>query len=298
MSGVKISALPAVVTPALSDIFAIVQAGVTYKESVTQLQSLLTLSSVSQMAVQDQTYTYAPDTGVADAYVVTLSPAPSAYVTGMRFDALIANTNTTASTLNLNSLGAKAIKFGDGAALVAGTLVASMLASFEYDGTNLQILNPMIVPPSSTIITPDIVGVVDGSAAAAGSVGEYLNTVVLVGAAVSLTTTVSTDIAILSLTAGDWDVWGSVWTNPNAATTTQGMAGWISTVSATLPIAPNEGANAKFSVSSVAGAANGFSVGQKRISLAGTTNVYLSMASTFAVNVMSGYGFIGARRVR
>ncbi len=38
--GIKISALTPVVTPALSDVFPIVQSGVTYKESFTQLTSL------------------------------------------------------------------------------------------------------------------------------------------------------------------------------------------------------------------------------------------------------------------
>lgn len=39
--GVKISNLPPIVTPALTDIFPVVQAGVTYKETVTQLSTLL-----------------------------------------------------------------------------------------------------------------------------------------------------------------------------------------------------------------------------------------------------------------
>jgi hypothetical protein len=39
--GVKISNLPAVVAPALTDIFPVVQGGVTYKETVTQLAALL-----------------------------------------------------------------------------------------------------------------------------------------------------------------------------------------------------------------------------------------------------------------
>ncbi len=40
--GVKISQLPAVAVPALTDIFPVVQAGVTYKETVQQLATLLT----------------------------------------------------------------------------------------------------------------------------------------------------------------------------------------------------------------------------------------------------------------
>jgi hypothetical protein len=40
--GVKISQLPVIVTPALSDVFPVVQSGVTYQESCTQLSTLFT----------------------------------------------------------------------------------------------------------------------------------------------------------------------------------------------------------------------------------------------------------------
>ena len=40
MAGIKISALPAIVAPAVGDVFPIVQAGVTYKETLTQLFTL------------------------------------------------------------------------------------------------------------------------------------------------------------------------------------------------------------------------------------------------------------------
>lgn len=39
--GIKISNLPGIVSPALSDVFPVVQSGVTYKESITQLSTLL-----------------------------------------------------------------------------------------------------------------------------------------------------------------------------------------------------------------------------------------------------------------
>ncbi len=45
MSGVKISALPAIVAPALSDVFPVVQGGVTYKETITQLSTLLGMTA-------------------------------------------------------------------------------------------------------------------------------------------------------------------------------------------------------------------------------------------------------------
>lgn len=45
--GVKISNLPAIVTPALTDVFPVVQGGVTYKESGTQLSSLFATSGAN-----------------------------------------------------------------------------------------------------------------------------------------------------------------------------------------------------------------------------------------------------------
>jgi hypothetical protein len=51
-------------------------------------------------------------------------------------------------------------------------------------------------------------------------------------------------------------------------------------------------------VALAAGVNMSVSVGPRRLSLAGTTTVYLSANITFAVNTMSVYGYIGARRVR
>lgn len=45
--GIKISALPAIVTPALSDSFPVVQSGVTYRETCTQLASLFATSGAN-----------------------------------------------------------------------------------------------------------------------------------------------------------------------------------------------------------------------------------------------------------
>ncbi|MDP3048906.1 MAG: hypothetical protein Q8N12_05675 [Thermodesulfovibrionales bacterium] len=43
---------------------------------------------------------YAPDTGAANAYVITLAPALTARVVGMPIHFMAANANTGASTLN------------------------------------------------------------------------------------------------------------------------------------------------------------------------------------------------------
>lgn len=96
-------------------------------------------SGVTSANVQNQAASCAADTGAADVYVVTLSPAPSAYASLQRFcfKAVSANATTT-PTLNVNGLGAKTITKNGGAALAANDIKAGQVVDVEYDGTNLQ----------------------------------------------------------------------------------------------------------------------------------------------------------------
>jgi hypothetical protein len=102
----------------------------------------VTVAGVS--AIQNASYIYAADTGIADALVITLSPVPAGYVTGMKVLVKVAITNTGAATLNVNALGPIAIKKNYNQALVAGDIVANMLIALEYDGTNFQLLSPTV----------------------------------------------------------------------------------------------------------------------------------------------------------
>lgn len=133
--------------------------------------------------------------------------------------------------------------------------------------------------------------------AAAGNVGEFISSTVLLGGAVALTTNQPKDITSIALTPGDWDVFGSIEISPNAATVTSALQGWISQTSVTLPTSPNNGGLFIFSVSST-GKSQCFPVGMQRISLATNANVFLSTEATFTTNVNSAFGFIGARRAR
>lgn len=85
---------------------------------------------------------FAADTGSANVYAVALSPVIVAYTTGQVVNFQATNTNTGASTLNVNSLGAIAIKKSQAAALVANDIIASQIVSVIYDGTNFQLLSP------------------------------------------------------------------------------------------------------------------------------------------------------------
>ena len=85
---------------------------------------------------------YAADAEATDTYVITLSPAPSAYTTGMviRFKA---NTkNTGAATINVNALGAKSIVKNFNVVLVDSDIRANQITEIIYDGTNFQLISP------------------------------------------------------------------------------------------------------------------------------------------------------------
>jgi hypothetical protein len=73
----------------------------------------------------------------------SVTVAPNAYSTGMRFHFIPAATNTGATTLNVDSIGAKNIFF-NGAACAGGELVISVPTCVEYDGTQFNILGPTL----------------------------------------------------------------------------------------------------------------------------------------------------------
>jgi hypothetical protein len=92
---------------------------------------------------------YGVDTGAANAYAVTLSPAPTTYATigGLPVQVSISNNNTGASTLNVNGLGVKNIIMAYQGAMVAlppDSLISGMMAQFVYDpvADNVKLMNP------------------------------------------------------------------------------------------------------------------------------------------------------------
>jgi hypothetical protein len=83
---------------------------------------------------------YAAGTFVTGTYNVNLATAPGALTTGMRVRFLASAANTGATTLNLNSLGAKNIyKYGSHA-LEANDILTGQIVTVVYDGTNWQMV--------------------------------------------------------------------------------------------------------------------------------------------------------------
>ena len=74
--------------------------------------------------------------GAADAQTLTSNRTISAYAAGISFIFKAGFTNTGACTLNLNGIGAKAVKKKGGTALVAGDITVNEMIHVIYDGTD------------------------------------------------------------------------------------------------------------------------------------------------------------------
>ncbi len=93
--------------------------------------------------------TYYADSGSADAYAITPSPAIASYAAGQTFIISAGNANTGASTLNVNGLGTQTILNPDGAALAANAITAGELFTVTYNGTAFQMTSsPSTIPDS------------------------------------------------------------------------------------------------------------------------------------------------------
>lgn len=80
--------------------------------------------------------------GSSNAYTLSPLPAFTEYVNGQTVSFVANHTNSGASTLNISSLGAKAIKTGAGAALSSGAITSGNVVSVTYDsGLGYFILN-------------------------------------------------------------------------------------------------------------------------------------------------------------
>lgn len=138
-----------------------------------------------------------------------------------------------------------------------------------------------------------LIGVTDGSNAAAGQIGEFLSASLAGGSAITLTTNVTASPVSLSLTAGDWDVSGVVQFSPTAAIPAGsylGAALGLTIASPGVPDGTYQVANASVSTS--------VPTPIDRFSFTATTTVHLNAYANFASGSLTAFGQIRARRVR
>lgn len=83
---------------------------------------------------------FAVDAGAANAYVITVGAGYlTSYDVGMTVRMRATNANTGASTINVNGLGLKEIRRGDGTVLQAGDIKANQVVELAYDGMYFQL---------------------------------------------------------------------------------------------------------------------------------------------------------------
>lgn len=79
--------------------------------------------------------------GTANAITCAPSVAITAYATGQAFCFVATNTNSGSTTLNVSSLGAKAVKRPDGGALVGDEITSGQMVAVRYNGTYFELQN-------------------------------------------------------------------------------------------------------------------------------------------------------------
>lgn len=166
-----------------------------------------------------------------------------------------------------------------------GNLTASGTFSAGSTGTFTGILNP----------AAGIKGTPTNDNATAGNNGEYVQSLIAIGSAITATTNVTSNVTSISLTAGDWDVRGNLNFSETISTIAQ-RSGGVTVTSETIPTDGTEieaGGNTVGTTEK-----NSASIPSKRISINTTTTIYLVGKAVFSAGIVTMYGSISARRVR
>jgi hypothetical protein len=103
-----------------------------------------------------------------NTYVATAAPIPASLVPGLGVRIQFVGTNAGSSTLNLNGLGAIAIKRANGSNVAAGDIIANAVLELVYDGAFWQLQNYYGVGGTTTNTT-NTVSVPYGSDSSASS---------------------------------------------------------------------------------------------------------------------------------
>lgn len=177
-------------------------------------------------------------------------------------------------------------------ATITNLALKAPLANPNFTGTAtaqaLTLTN--LLTPSTTV---GIKGTTLADNAQAGSVGESPTPTNLTG--VALTSGLAANVSSISLTAGDWDISGTVTYTPTGATQTSAIVG-ISTTSATF-LGTNTGSfNSATGISTTQGSS--WSTPTYRLNVSTTTSVFLIGYCGYTAGTVAGAGFLHVRRVR
>ncbi len=201
----------------------------------------------------------------------------------------VANGGTGATTAASARANLGAAQSGASLAQFSST-TSSQLAGVLTDETGT---GAAVFGTSPTLTTPTITGVTNASSAAAGAVGEYLTNST---SGTALTSGSNFNCTSVALTAGDWDVQGSV--SPAVASSTPSIAYMIVGVSSTSGATGALGAVSAIVSPGAAGQVHVLSTPVVRFNVSSPTTVYAVAQIGFSGGTMTCSGFLRARRVR
>lgn len=168
----------------------------------------------------------------------------------------------------------------------SGALVFAGSPTFTGTTTVSALTATGAITPSQTV---GVVGTTTNNNANTGAVGEFMT---VTTGPTSLTSTSSFNAASLTLSAGDWEVWGNIsYTFTGVAT---GLFAGISLTSNTLPASPLFNAIQTTFTSAAGQLIQAF---RQRVSVASGQTVFLVGNAAFA-GTSTGTGIINARRIR
>lgn len=153
---------------------------------------------------------------------------------------------------------------------------------------------PTVQSIAFTPTTGGVIGTTVADSASAGTVGEVISSTILVASAVSLTTGTNTNVTSISLTAGDWDLWGNIFYSAGASTVIVQIYAGISSSTGGL----DDSLYSLLSLTFSTGTNQGLVAPCRRFNLSSTTTIYLVALSNFSASTLKASGSIFARRRR
>lgn len=122
-----------------------------------------------------------------------------------------------ASALGNNVTGSSGIALSNSPTFITPTLGAANATSLNFGSSS----------------TTGIIGGITGSTISAGVVGELISSIITNVSATPISSGVTTNITSITLTAGNWDLWGNIGINGTTVGTTVSA---ITTASASFPV--------------------------------------------------------------
>lgn len=187
-----------------------------------------------------------------------------------------------------------AVNVGLSGSTGTGNFVGSNSPSLVTPNLGVSTATSMVFSPS----TNGILGSTAGDAASSGYVGQLINSTFVTG--VSLTSAVTANIHVLSIPAGDWDIWSTFITAPAAGTVQTGITYQLNLTTATLSTPSNVATSNIISLQATLTATLPYygHTGIYPLSVSGSTNIFLNANVAFSVSTLTAGGIIVARRRR